>query len=110
MYLNVSDDELLMYTGSNIPSRFRNVHDTVRPHLCYGMFMHVMHALSQHMHKQSHAHEVTLAEADAGFVPANEVADGMHCLWFLLFERLSSRMASDPAEANESYSSRFICR
>ena len=53
---------------------------------------------------------VTLAEVDAGLVPANEVAEGMHCLWFRFFERMSSRMASDPAEANAAYSSNFICR
>ena len=52
---------------------------------------------------------VTLAEVDAGLVPANEVAEGMHCLWFRFFERMSSRMASDPAGANDAYSSRFLC-
>ena len=53
---------------------------------------------------------VTLAEIDAGLVPANEVAEGMHCLWFRFVERMRSMMASDPAAANDLYMDRFTCR
>ena len=53
---------------------------------------------------------VTVADMDAGLVPANEVSEGMHALWFRFFERLSSQMACDPAEANDSFSNGFICR
>ena len=52
---------------------------------------------------------VALDEIDAGIWAANEVSEGMHALWFLFFERMSSRMASDPAGANDAYSSRFLC-
>ena len=53
---------------------------------------------------------VTVADMDADIVPANEVAEGMHCLWFRFFLRLRDLMASDPAEANARYSFGFICK
>ena len=55
-------------------------------------------------------HAVTIADVDAGLVDANEVAEGMHCLWFENFERLSSLMACCPADANAAFSRRFTCR
>ena len=54
---------------------------------------------------------VTFARYDAGLEDANEVAEGMHCLWFRGFERLRSLMACDPAAAaNDWFSRGFICR
>ena len=53
---------------------------------------------------------VTIADIDMDRVSANEVAEGMHCLWRRIFERLSSEMASDPAIANEGYCRYFVCR
>ena len=47
-------------------------------------------------------------EADGGF--ANEVAEGMHCLYYRYWLRLSSEMALDPAEAAFLYSRPYICR
>ena len=51
-----------------------------------------------------------MADIDAGRVIANEVAEGMHAIWFGYYRRLSSVMASDPATAAALYSRVHDCR
>ena len=53
---------------------------------------------------------MTVADIDADRVIANEVAEGMHAIWFGYYRRLSSEMASDPAKANALYSRIHHCR
>ena len=53
---------------------------------------------------------LTLAEVDAGHASANEVSEGMHALWLRFYQRLSSMMASDPADAADLYSEPYLCR
>ena len=48
--------------------------------------------------------QITQAEVEADGSFANEVAEGMHCLYYRYWLRLSSEMASDPAEAAFRYS------
>ena len=52
---------------------------------------------------------VTVDECVADGRRANEVAEGMHQLWLRYFQRLSSTMACDPAEAVELYSRYYLC-
>ena len=40
---------------------------------------------------------VTLAEVEDGRVDPDELAEGMHALWWRLYQRLASEMASYPA-------------
>ena len=52
---------------------------------------------------------ITVDDVDAGRVSANEVAEGMHAIYFRFFQRLGSEMASDPADANDMYSRPYLC-
>ena len=54
-------------------------------------------------------HGVIVADMDAGFVDANEVAEGMHAIYFSFYQRLCSDMASDPAGANQQFSRFYLC-
>ena len=53
---------------------------------------------------------LSVADMDADRVDANEVAEGMHALYFGFYQRLLPEMASDPADANDRFSHGYLCK
>ena len=52
---------------------------------------------------------LTLGDVDAGWADANEVAEGMHAIYYGYYLRLGSEMASDPAGIAAFYCRFYLC-
>ena len=51
----------------------------------------------------------SVEDLDSGLISGNEVAEGMHIIFRRIWQRLSSDMATDPAEANASFCRLYLC-